>query len=174
MPWGCLPSSIMRKNKVFRDLNGIMKRNFFFMAVDLIQNFVDPKKSTNKMSSVMPLTFNAVELCVRTIKEKPWTRAREMCKALKWCKVMFPHVRRQLTNEMKEDDQLAIEEIQEKHQQAIEEKDAALALLTDDLKDHDNRIQAIQYENVPLQAQRNVYQAQLQRCEDIITHLMTR
>ena len=31
-----------------------------------------------------------------------------------------------------------IEEIQEKHQQAIEEKDAALALLNDDLQDRDN------------------------------------
>ena len=35
---------------------------------------------------------------------------------------------------------------------AIEEKDAALALLTDDLQDRDNQIQAIQYENVALQA----------------------
>ena len=46
-----------------------------------------------------------------------------------------------------------IEEIQEEHQQAIEEKDAALALLNDDLQDRDNKIQAIQYENVALQAQ---------------------
>ena len=40
---------------------------------------------------------------------------------------------------------------------AIEEKDAALALLTDDLQDCDNQIQTIQYENVALQAQKNVY-----------------
>ena len=33
-----------------------------------------------------------------------------------------------------------IEEIQEKHRQAIEEKDAAIALLNDDLKNHDNQI----------------------------------
>ena len=33
---------------------------------------------------------------------------------------------------------------------AIEEKDAALALLTDDLQDHDNQVQAIQYENIAL------------------------
>ena len=57
------------------------------------------------------------------------------------CNVFFPHVRQQLTNKMKED-----------HQQAIEEKDSALALLTDDLQDRDNQIQAIQYENVALQA----------------------
>ena len=37
------------------------------------------------------------------------------------CNVMFPHVLQQFTNKMKED-----------HQQAIEEKDAALALLNDD------------------------------------------
>ena len=48
-------------------------------------------------------------------------------------------------------------------------KDAALALLTDDLQDHDNQIQAIQYENVALQAQRDVYQAELQKCQDTIT-----
>ena len=47
-------------------------------------------------------------------------------------------------------------------------------MLTDDLKDRDNQIQVIQYENVALQAQRDVNQAQLQRCEDIITHLRTR
>ena len=34
------------------------------------------------MSSAMPLTFNAVELCVVTINEKPWTRAREVCREL--------------------------------------------------------------------------------------------
>ena len=33
-----------------------------------------------------------------------------------------------------------IEEIQEKHRQAIEEKDAAIALLNDDLKNRDNQI----------------------------------
>ena len=43
------------------------------------------------------------------------------------------------------------------HQQAIEEKDAIIALLADDLQDRNNRIQAIQYENVSLQAQKNVY-----------------
>ena len=35
----------------------------------------------------------------------------------------------------------------------IEEKDAALALLNDDLQERDNRIQAIQDENVALQTQ---------------------
>ena len=44
-------------------------------------------------------------------------------------------------------------------------------MLTDDLQDRDNQIQAIQYENVALQAQRDVYQAQLQRCQDTIIHL---
>ena len=66
-----------------------------------------------------------------------------------------------------------IEEFQEKHQQAIEEKDAAIALLNDDLKNHDNQIQDIQCENVALQAQRDVYKDQLQKCHDINTHLRT-
>ena len=56
----------------------------------------------------------------------------------------------------------------------IKERDAALVLLTDDLQDHDNQIQAIKYENVALQAQKDVYQAELQKCQDTISHLETR
>ena len=56
--------------------------------------------------------------------------------------------------------------MKEGHQQAIEEKDGALALLNDDLK---NR----KHESVALQAQRDMYQAQLQRYQDAITHLKT-
>ena len=70
---------------------------------------------------------------------------------------MFPHVWQQLKNKMKED-----------HQQAIEEKDATLALLNDDLQNRDNQIQAYKNENVSLQEQRVVYQAQLQKCQDTI------
>ena len=67
-----------------------------------------------------------------------------------------------------------IEEIQEKLRQAIEEKDALIALLTDDLQDRDNQIQAIQHENVALQAQKDVSKDQLQKCQDIIARLRTR
>ena len=49
----------------------------------------------------------------------------------------------------------------------IEEKDAALALLNDDLKN-------CEYGNVALQAQRDVYQAQLQKYQDTVIHLRTR
>ena len=38
----------------------------------------------NKISSVMPFTFNAVYLCIVTINGKPWTRSKEVCKALKY------------------------------------------------------------------------------------------
>ena len=38
------------------------------------------------MSSVMPFTFNAIELCIVTINEKPWTRAKELCKTLEYSK----------------------------------------------------------------------------------------
>ena len=31
----------------------------------------------------MLFSFNAVELCIVAINEKPWTRAREVCKALR-------------------------------------------------------------------------------------------
>ena len=34
----------------------------------------------------MSFTFNAVELCVVAINEKPWARAREVCKALEYGK----------------------------------------------------------------------------------------
>ena len=60
-----------------------------------------------------------------------------------------------------------IEEIQEKHRRIIEKKDAALELLNDDLKN-------CEYENVALQAQRDVCKDQLQKCPGIITHLRTR
>ena len=51
------------------------------------------------------------------------------------CNVMFPQIRRQLTNKIKEE-----------HQQAIEEKDTIIALLNDDLKNRE-------YENVGLQGE---------------------
>ena len=197
------------------------------------KHFLTQKELQINMSSVMQFTFNAVELCVVTINEKPWTRAREVCKALEYnkktgdtvkafcsrenyaqkyqtsgftaagklvdcpkdsqkydiytneegmykllfssqqpkakdsrrhcCNVLFPHVRQQLANKMKED-----------HQQVIEEKDAVITPMNDDLQNRDNQIHAIQYENVALQVQKNVYHAQLQRCQDTITHLRTR
>ena len=67
-----------------------------------------------------------------------------------------------------------IEETQEKHQQVIEEKDAVIEFLNDDLKNRDNQIQACHYENVALEAQRDVYKKQLQKCQDIIAHLSIR
>ena len=71
------------------------------------------------------------------------------------CNVLFPHVRQQFTNKIKED-----------HQQAIEGKDASIALLNDDLQNRE-------YKHVALQAQRDVYQAELQKCQDTIPHLKT-
>ena len=47
-------------------------------------------------------------------------------------------------------------------------------MLTDDLQDRNNQIQAIQYENVALLAQKDAYQAESQKCQDTITHLKTR
>ena len=60
---------------------------------------------------------------------------------------MFPHVRQQLTRKM-----------EKHHQQAIKERD--------------NQIQVTKYENVALQAQRDVYQAQLLRCQDQIRNII--
>ena len=59
------------------------------------------------------------------------------------------------------------EEERQAHQQAIEEKDATIVLLNDDLKNRE-------HDNVALQAQRDVYKEQLQKCQDIFSHLETR
>ena len=53
-----------------------------------------------------------------------------------------------------------IEEVQGQHRQAIIGRD--------------NQIHTIQYQNVALQAKRDVYQTQLQKCQDTIIHLRTR
>ena len=47
------------------------------------------------------------------------------------CNVMFPHIRKQLINKMVEEHQIAIRE----RENVIEHKDAAIALLNDDLDD---------------------------------------
>ena len=60
--------------------------------------------------------------------------------------------------------ELTNEEERQAHQQAIEKKDATIALLNDDLKNRE-------HDNVALQAQRDVYKELLQQCQDIITHL---
>ena len=90
------------------------------------------------------------------------------------CNVLFPHVRQQLSDKshaMEIEDLTgriqALEGTNEAHQQAIEEKDAVIALINDDLQNRE-------YEHVALQAQRNVYQVQLQRCQDTIIHPRTR
>ena len=50
------------------------------------KTFLTKKELLIKMSSVMSFTFNAVELCVVNIDEKPWARAKEVCRALKYNK----------------------------------------------------------------------------------------
>ena len=57
---------------------------------------------------------------------------------------------------------------------SLELKDALIGLMNDDLQHRDNQIQAIQYENVALPAQRDVYQTELEKCHDTITCLKTR
>ena len=55
----------------------------------------------------------------------------------------------------------------EDHQRAIEEKDTTIALLNDDLKN-------CEHDNVALQAQKDLYKKQLQKCQDIIARLKKR
>ena len=56
-----------------------------FICVVQRQNFFD-QQELKRMSSVMPLNFNAMELCVVTMNEKPWVHAREVCRALQYQK----------------------------------------------------------------------------------------
>ena len=49
----------------------------------------------------------------------------------------------------------------------LKKKNATITLLNDDLQNRE-------YENVALQAQRNVYQTELQKFQNTITHLKTR
>ena len=78
--------------------------------------------------------------------------SRQQPKAIEFrihcCNVFFPYFWQQLKKKIKE-----------RHQQAIEEKDAATALLNYVLQNRE-------YENVALQAQRDVYQAQLEKFQD--------
>ena len=62
------------------------KHRLFFVSCDRIRNFFDPKRTKTKIFSVMPFAFNAVELYVVTINEKPGTRAREVCRVLEFGK----------------------------------------------------------------------------------------
>ena len=95
--------------------------------------------------------------------------------------VLFPHVQQQLSDkshameiEGLTSSVQVIEVTNEAHQQTIEDKDAVLVLLNDDLQNRDNQIETIEYENVALQPQRDVYKDKLQKFQDIIIHLKTR
>ena len=56
----------------------------FFVSGDQIKKSFNQKELQIKMSSVIEFSFNALELCVLTINEKLWVRAREVCKALEY------------------------------------------------------------------------------------------
>ena len=56
----------------------------FLCLVTGYKKYFGPKELKIKMSSVMSFVFTLVELCVVTINEKPWTRARKVCKALRY------------------------------------------------------------------------------------------
>ena len=68
-----------------------------------------------------------------------------------------------------------IEETQVQHQQAIKEKDAMIALINDNLQDRNSQIQAIKYDNVALQAQRDVLRTSYKNVKTslpILRHVM--
>ena len=67
----------LRKRKK-RQKNYEHKHGFFgFFFFEWIQKFFDQQELQIKMPSVMLFTFNAAELCIVAINEKPWTRAKK-------------------------------------------------------------------------------------------------
>ena len=79
------------------------------------------------------------------------------------CKVMFYYIRQQLTNWM-----------QEERQQELEQTDAALALINDDLQDYEKQIQAIQYGHVQLQWEIRTKDWHIEGWRNTINHLRER
>ena len=170
-------------------------------------------------SALVPLTFNDTKLFTITINDKPWTRAKEVCRSLnyarntpnvisdhvspenraykyqlvnlttavklvKWptdsrkdeyyineqgmyelaftsqqkeakefrkycCNTLFPQIRQKLVDIDLESSnrrhQLAIEDMGREHQQAIEAKDTALAMLNDDLDESQREYAILEY-----------------------------
>ena len=138
------------------DTQEIPQRNNIRAMVNQPYPWPRPKDEQNKTDKLL-LVFGVMHVIVKFKKDKG--------NALK------KHILKDIVSRGFD---VKIEGIQEKHQQAIEEKDTVLALLSDDLQDSDNQIQAIQYKNVALQAQRDMYKEQLQKYQDIITHLKKR
>ena len=60
-----------------------MKKNLLFCH-QIQKKILTQRELKMKMSSVMPFVFNAVELCAVIINEKPWIRAREVCRTLEY------------------------------------------------------------------------------------------
>ena len=170
-------------------------------------------------SALVPFTFNDTKLFTITINDKPWTRAKEVCRSLnyarntpnvisdhvspenraykyqlvnlsaagksvKWptdsrkdeyyineqgmyelaftsqqkeakefrkycCNTLFPQIRQKLVDIDLESSnrrhQLAIEDMGREHQQAIEAKDTALAMLNDDLDESQREYAILEY-----------------------------
>ena len=69
------------------DIKKCFKHTHHWLAPVYILKMTSPgPEIIIKMYSVRPVNFNAVELCVVTINEKPWTCAREACRALEYKK----------------------------------------------------------------------------------------
>ena len=141
------------------------------------------------MSSLIPFTFNAVELKVVTIDGKEWCRAKEVCKALEYQKRKNEHhcsrenIRmhcliqlrgsNRTWNPVKPSDSQKYDskrsEVRKGIQTAPRRSSNGKAIT-----DRDNKIQAIQYENVGLQGEIRAKDHQIARCENRIQDLIER
>ena len=74
-------------SKVLDADNQVISLASWFIWPILVEGF----KLYNNISSLVPFTFNAVELQTMNINDKPWTCAKEVCKALE-CNKKILHV----------------------------------------------------------------------------------
>lgn len=64
-----------------------------------------------------------------------------------------------------------MEKTQEEHHQVVEEREQAVALLSDDLQDLEKNIQAIRYKNVGLQGKIKIKYQHFEKCKNTLNNL---
>ena len=102
--WGLLLYKMQKSKKGIFKLWGLwrmwwLKKTFspgFLCLVTRCKKFLTKKELQIEVSSVMPLTFNAMELCIVSINEKPWTCGREVWRALQYNKKNSKHCQKPL------------------------------------------------------------------------------
>ena len=164
---------------IWASLNGlekceILSRQDLVLTQHSTLGWSGPKDQENKTVKFL-LAFGVIYVIVKSQKDKGKALKKHILKDIVPCgfdariENLTSHVQAlEFTNEEeRQAQQQQILRFNKDHRRTIEEKDAGLALLNDDLQNRE-------YENVALPAQRDVYKDQLQKCQDIITHFKAR